>query len=147
MSNIAYAETKFHKQSWRNVSIAKIGSYFIFCSFWDHSLVLCTDILFEYLLTISKELNEIFIFQMYINKLIEVVVSESLHVSHDHKEIALEALVQLLRIPGFVTEIYLNYDADLFCANVFEDLMKLLSKVWYICLILMLTGNTLNVQC
>ena len=70
-----------------------------------------------------------FVFQMYINKLIEVVVSESLHVSHDHKEIALEALVQLLRIPGFVTEIYLNYDADLFCANVFEDLMKLLSKV------------------
>ena len=66
---------------------------------------------------------------MYINKLIEVIVSESIHITHDQKEIALEAIVQLLRIPGFVTEIYLNYDADLFCPNVFEDLMKLLSKV------------------
>ena len=39
---------------------------------------------------------------------------------------ALEYIVQLWRIPGLVTELYLNYDCDLYCSNVFEDLTKLL---------------------
>lgn len=38
-------------------------------------------------------------------------------------------MVQLWRIPGLVTELYLNYDCDLYCPNLFEDLTKLLSKV------------------
>lgn len=37
---------------------------------------------------------------------------------------ALESIVQLWRIPGLVTEIYLNYDCDLYCLNLFEDLTK-----------------------
>ena len=28
-----------------------------------------------------------------------------------------------------VTELYLNYDCDVYCSNLFEDLTKLLSKV------------------
>nr|CAD7196617.1 unnamed protein product [Timema douglasi] len=39
-----------------------------------------------------------------------------------------ESVVQLWRIPGLVTELYLNYDCDLYCPNLFEDLTKLLSK-------------------
>jgi brefeldin A-resistance guanine nucleotide exchange factor 1 len=41
----------------------------------------------------------------------------------------IDSVVQLWRIPGFVTELYLNYDCDLYCPNLFEDLTKLLSKV------------------
>lgn len=41
---------------------------------------------------------------------------------------ALEALVALWRIPGLVTELHLNYDCDLYCSNLFEDITKLLSK-------------------
>jgi len=37
--------------------------------------------------------------------------------------------VQLWRIPGLVTELYLNYDCDLYCSNVLEDITKILSKV------------------
>lgn len=37
---------------------------------------------------------------------------------------ALESIVQLWRIAGLVTEIYLNYDCDLYCSNLFEDLTK-----------------------
>ena len=59
----------------------------------------------------------------------DVVVTDSPRVSYEQREIALEAIVQLLRIPGLVTELYLNYDCDLYCSNLFEDLMKLLSKV------------------
>ncbi|KAL8186613.1 UNVERIFIED_CONTAM: G-box binding factor [Gekko kuhli] len=47
---------------------------------------------------------------------------------YEMKEMALEAIVQLWRIPGFVTELYINYDCDYYCANLFEDLTKLLSK-------------------
>lgn len=48
---------------------------------------------------------------------------------YEMKEVALEALVQLWRIPSFVTELYINYDCDFYCSNLFEDLTKLLSKV------------------
>ena len=61
----------------------------------------------------------------------DIIVSDNSRISYEQREIALESIVQLLRIPGLVTEIYLNYDCDLFCSNLFEDLMKLLSKVSY----------------
>lgn len=56
-------------------------------------------------------------------------MSESPRISYEIREIALESIVQLWRIPGLVTELYLNYDCDLYCSNLFEDLTKLLSKV------------------
>ncbi len=68
-------------------------------------------------------------FQSYLMRLMDIMVSESQRVSFEQREIALESIVQLLRIPGLVTELYLNYDCDLYCSNLFEDLMKLLSKV------------------
>jgi hypothetical protein len=43
--------------------------------------------------------------------------------------VILETVVQLWRIPGLVTELYLNYDCDLYCPNLYEELTKLLSKV------------------
>ena len=67
--------------------------------------------------------------QMYLTRLSEIVVSESPKVTYDQREIALESIVQLWRIPGLVTELYLNYDCDLYCSNLFEELTKLLSKV------------------
>ena len=66
---------------------------------------------------------------MYLQRLMDIMVSESIRISYEQREIALESIVQLLRIPGLVTELYLNYDCDLYCTNLFEDLMKLLSKV------------------
>jgi len=67
--------------------------------------------------------------QMYVTKLMDIIVTDSGRVTYEQREIALESLVQLLRIPGLVTELYLNYDCDLYCTSLFEDLMKLLSKV------------------
>ncbi|PVD38476.1 hypothetical protein C0Q70_01091 [Pomacea canaliculata] len=66
--------------------------------------------------------------EMYLTRLSEIVVSESPKILYDQREIALESIVQLWRIPGLVTELYLNYDCDLYCSNLFEDLTKLLSK-------------------
>ncbi len=59
----------------------------------------------------------------------EVIVSESPKIAYDHKEIALDYIVQFLRIPGLPVELYINYDCRLNCSNLFEELTKLLSKV------------------
>ena len=67
---------------------------------------------------------------MYVSKLMEIVISESPRVSHLQKEIALESVVQLLQVPGFISELYLNYDCSLYSSYLFEDLTKLLSKVF-----------------
>ncbi|MFH4973909.1 hypothetical protein AB6A40_000618 [Gnathostoma spinigerum] len=78
-------------------------------------------LLFEALRTSLK-----FQMESYFQKLKTIVTSESERVSYEQKEMALESLVQLWRIPGLVTELYLNYDCDLYCSNLFEDMTKLL---------------------
>uniref|UniRef100_A0AAY4ETH9 Golgi-specific brefeldin A-resistance guanine nucleotide exchange factor 1 n=1 Tax=Denticeps clupeoides TaxID=299321 RepID=A0AAY4ETH9_9TELE len=66
--------------------------------------------------------------EMYLKKLMDIITSENPKLPYEMKEMALEALVQLWRIPSFVTELYINYDCDFYCGNLFEDLTKLLSK-------------------
>ncbi|KAM4704421.1 Golgi-specific brefeldin A-resistance guanine nucleotide exchange factor 1 [Rhinophrynus dorsalis] len=66
--------------------------------------------------------------EMYIKKLMDIITVENPKMPYEMKEMALEAIVQLWRIPSFVTEIYINYDCDYYCSNLFEDLTKLLSK-------------------
>lgn len=80
-------------------------------------------LLFESLRTHLK-----FQLETYLTKLIDIIISDSPKIPYEQKEIALESVVQLWRIPGLVTELYLNYDCDLYCPNLFEDLTKLLSK-------------------
>ncbi|CAF0848856.1 unnamed protein product [Adineta ricciae] len=67
-------------------------------------------------------------FEFFITRLMELVISEQSKVSYEQKEIALETIVQLLRIPGLPAELYLNYDCDLYSTNLFEELTKMLSK-------------------
>lgn len=59
----------------------------------------------------------------------EIITVENPKMPYEMKEMALEAIVQLWHIPSFVTELYINYDCDYYCSNLFEDLTKLLSKV------------------
>ncbi|KAK2500287.1 hypothetical protein MC885_017585 [Smutsia gigantea] len=67
--------------------------------------------------------------EMYIKKLMEIITVENPKMPYEMKEMALEAIVQLWHIPSFVTELYINYDCDYYCSNLFEELTKLLSKV------------------
>lgn len=66
--------------------------------------------------------------ECYLNKLMEIIVSDSAKATYEHKEIALDSLLQLWRIPGFVSELYLNYDCDMYCTNLYEEITKLLAK-------------------
>jgi len=66
--------------------------------------------------------------EFFLVKLSELINSESARVSHEQRELSLELLVQLYKKPGFVTELYLNYDCGLYTDNLFEELTKVLSK-------------------
>ncbi|XP_077437392.1 Golgi-specific brefeldin A-resistance guanine nucleotide exchange factor 1 isoform X2 [Vanacampus margaritifer] len=81
-----------------------------------------------FLLCESMRVHLKFQLEMYLKKLMDIITSENIKMPYEMKEMALEALVQLWRIPSFVTELYINYDCDFYCSNLFEDLTKLLSK-------------------
>jgi len=66
--------------------------------------------------------------EFFLTRLMELIVSEQPKITSEQKEIALETIVQLLRIPGLPAELYLNYDCDLYLQNLFEELTKMLSK-------------------
>ncbi|CAH9092529.1 unnamed protein product [Cuscuta epithymum] len=48
--------------------------------------------------------------------------------SYQQQEVALEALVDFCRQHVFMTEMYANFDCDISCSNIFEELANLLSK-------------------
>jgi brefeldin A-resistance guanine nucleotide exchange factor 1 len=50
------------------------------------------------------------------------------YIQQEMREMTIEFLLQMLRLPGFAVELYINYDCALNCTNLFEDLTKLLSK-------------------
>ncbi|CAG0901854.1 unnamed protein product [Darwinula stevensoni] len=66
--------------------------------------------------------------EKYLIRLMGVIVADTPRIPYEQREVALDSIVQLWRIPGLVTELYVNYDCDLNCSNLFEDLTKLLSK-------------------
>lgn len=56
-------------------------------------------------------------------------IAQSKHgASYQQQEVAMETLVDLCRQQAFVAEMYANFDCDISCSNVFEDLANLLSK-------------------
>lgn len=80
-------------------------------------------LLFEALRTHLK-----FQLEFYLTKLMEIITSDNPKITYEHKEISLDNILQLWRIPGLVTELYINYDCDFYCSNLFEELTKLLAK-------------------
>ncbi|EOA15896.1 hypothetical protein CARUB_v10003987mg [Capsella rubella] len=48
--------------------------------------------------------------------------------SYQQQEVAMEALVDLCRQHTFMAEVFANFDCDITCSNVFEDVANLLSK-------------------
>lgn len=73
--------------------------------------------------------------ESYFLKLLQLVSNEQqqidpnasaakLAANYELRELALEALVDMWRLPGLVSELYLNYDCSLYCSNLFEDLVS-----------------------
>ncbi|XP_057429067.1 ARF guanine-nucleotide exchange factor GNOM-like [Lotus japonicus] len=48
--------------------------------------------------------------------------------SYQQQEVVMEALVDFCRQKSFMAEMYANFDCDITCSNVFEDITNMLSK-------------------
>ncbi|KAI9483078.1 MAG: hypothetical protein EXX96DRAFT_478742 [Benjaminiella poitrasii] len=54
--------------------------------------------------------------------------SEQMVISNEVHELLLESLVQFSRHPTFMIDLWYNYDCDLTCGDLFEELIQFLSK-------------------
>ncbi|KAK2588991.1 hypothetical protein KPH14_001840 [Odynerus spinipes] len=90
--------------------------------------ILAANLQVSFLLFESQREHLKFQMEHYIIKLTEIVSSDSNRISYEQRELALDAIVRLWRIPGLPAELYLNYDCGLYSTNLYEELMKLLSK-------------------
>lgn len=90
--------------------------------------IFAADLQVCFLLFESQRVCLKFHLEYYLNKLCEIVGSESPRTLYEIRELALDNLLQFLRIPSFSAELYINYDCNLYCTNLLEDLVKLLSK-------------------
>lgn len=66
--------------------------------------------------------------EFYLGKLFDIVASEKAQTAYEMRELALDNILQFCRIPGFAAELYINYDCNLYCTDLLENLVKLLSK-------------------
>lgn len=55
--------------------------------------------------------------------------SEQLAITAEVRELLLESLLQFARMPTFMVDLWYNYDCDLTCGDLFEELIQFLSKV------------------
>ncbi|XP_012270062.1 Golgi-specific brefeldin A-resistance guanine nucleotide exchange factor 1 isoform X2 [Orussus abietinus] len=94
----------------------------------DRLSILAGDLQVSFLLFESQREHLKFQMEHYLAKLMEIVNSESNRITYEQRELSLEAIVRLWRIPGLPAELYLNYDCGLYSMNLYEDLMKMLSK-------------------
>ena len=63
--------------------------------------------------------------------MILLISSDNDRITYEQREIALDAVIQLFLLPGMAAEIYVNYDCDPYCSNLFEDISKMLSENSY----------------
>lgn len=62
-------------------------------------------------------------------RLVLLRVTSSGNSSMAIQEVAVEGIISFCRQPMFVIEMYVNYDSDPICSNVFEEIGKLLCKI------------------
>lgn len=74
--------------------------------------------------------------------------SEQLAITAEVRELLLESLLQFARMPTFMVDLWYNYDCDLTCGDLFEELIQFLSKVkeilFFLPLLKELTINSLE---
>lgn len=90
--------------------------------------IFAADLQVCFLLFESLRVHLKFHLEYYLAKLSEIIANENPRLPYELRELALDNLLQFWRIPGFAAELYINYDCNLYCTNLLEDLIKLLSK-------------------
>ncbi|XP_058806216.1 Golgi-specific brefeldin A-resistance guanine nucleotide exchange factor 1-like [Phymastichus coffea] len=97
----------------------------------DRLSILATNLQVSFLLFEAQREHLKFQMEQFIVKLMDIVNSDSNKITYEQRELALEAIVRLWKIPGLPAELFINYDCGLYSINLYEELMKMLSKVLY----------------
>jgi len=82
--------------------------------------------------------------ELFFNTLIKIMDSKS--VGFVIQETILECVVNFCKEPTFMTNLYVNFDCDLSCSNVFENLCKFLYKNAYPVSGVLYTTNMLSLE-
>ncbi|VDN96696.1 unnamed protein product [Rodentolepis nana] len=69
--------------------------------------------------------------EVYFHRLIAIISHDNDRITYEQREMALDAVVQLFLLPGLAAEIYVNYDCDPYCSNLFDDITEMLTKNAY----------------
>lgn len=77
-------------------------------------------------------------FELFLTTLMELIEQLKFIDNFLHHELALDSLAQFISIPGFVTELFINYDCEYHCTNVTENIVKLISRR-----LLLVAGNSM----
>lgn len=122
------------KGNFPNNCIVKVNNYEFFLSQLldtEKITIFALDLQLWFLLIEALRIHLKYQIEAFFKKIIEIISADTTKAIYELKEIhhiALENLAQMFRIPGLCTELYLNFDCDIYCVNVFEELAKLLSK-------------------
>ena len=77
---------------------------------------------------IEVMLNSVYLRQLHSKAVSGVSVDASSSSAYDLKELTLESLFDLCRLPWWWSELYINYDSRLSSSNVYENLVRSLCK-------------------
>ncbi|KER31396.1 hypothetical protein T265_12974 [Opisthorchis viverrini] len=69
--------------------------------------------------------------EVYLQRLIAISSPDNESTGYERREVALDSVVRIFLVPGMATELYVNYDCDPYCSNLFEDITKMLAKNAY----------------
>ncbi|CAH8642739.1 unnamed protein product [Dicrocoelium dendriticum] len=69
--------------------------------------------------------------EVYLQRLAAICSPDNDATSYERREVALDSVVRLFLVPGLATELYVNYDCDPYCSNLFEEITKMLAKNAY----------------
>jgi hypothetical protein len=65
--------------------------------------------------------------ELFFNEILGLLSNKQ--IPFEHREVVLEVIVQLCKDSTFLFDLYINYDCDLQCGNLFERLIEFLYKV------------------
>lgn len=94
----------------------------------DRLSIFAADLQVCFLLFESLRADLKFHLEFYLARLFDIVGGDNARITYEKRELALDNILQFCRIPGFAAELYINFDCNLYCSDLLEQLVQLLSK-------------------
>lgn len=108
-----------------------LTKYLMMLLYRDRMSLFASTLRLSFLLFESLRVHLKLQLEVYFQRLIALISSDNDRITYEQRELALDAVVQLFLLPGLAAEIYVNYDCDPYCSNLFDDITEMLTKNAY----------------